>query len=72
MIKDLLIAEKKGYTISFNIDDGSSYKGKIKFADNRKLIKIKNDFETVWFSIDNVIHYSIIYEFSKGEEKLCL
>lgn len=64
-----MIAEKNGYTICLSIDDGSTYKGKIEFSENKKLIKVKTDYEIVWFPMENISHYSIIYNFSKDEKE---
>jgi hypothetical protein len=59
MIKDLLLAENKGYSVCLVFDDNSNYIGKIELSSNKKRVKIKHQHGVELVPLDEIKHYSL-------------
>ncbi|MFJ2043891.1 hypothetical protein ACIOBL_09820 [Paenibacillus taichungensis] len=60
MIKDLIIAEKKGYSVCLVFEDNSKYIGKIEMSTDRKRVKVKHQQGIDWIPLHEVVNYSTV------------
>lgn len=60
MIKDLLIAEKKGYSVYLVFEDYTKYRGKIEMSSDKQRVKISHQEGTEWVPLAEITHYSLV------------
>lgn len=60
MIKDLLIAEKKGYSVCLVFEDNSKYIGKIEMSADKERVKIKHQKATEWIPLHDIVSCSTV------------
>ena len=59
MIKDLLIAEKKGYSVCLVFEDNAKYIGKIEMSSDKKRVKVKHQDGIEWVPLVEIKHCSL-------------
>lgn len=60
MIRDLLTAEKKGYTVCLVFEDNSKYIGKIELSSDKKRVKIKHQHGVELVPLEDIKHHSVV------------
>lgn len=59
MIKDLLLAERKQYSVLIVLDDGSKYIGKISMSSDKRRVKLKYQHGIEWIPLNEISSYSL-------------
>ncbi|WP_339307734.1 hypothetical protein [Paenibacillus sp. FSL R5-0519] len=59
MIKDLLIAEQKGYSVCLVFEDNTKYIGSIEMSSDKKRVKFKHLNGVEWVPLDEIKHCSL-------------
>jgi hypothetical protein len=68
MIKDLLLAENKGYSVCLVFDDNSNYIGTIELSSDKKRVKIKHQDAIEWVPLEEIAHCSLTVPFLDVEQ----
>lgn len=68
MIKDLLTAEKKGYSVCLVFEDNTKYIGMIEMSSDKKRVKIKHQDGIEWVPLEEILHCSLSVPFLDREQ----
>ncbi|CAM2868660.1 hypothetical protein PATA110615_05125 [Paenibacillus taichungensis] len=60
MTKDLILAEKKHYSVHLTFEDGTTFYGNISLTSNKSHVKLHAHDETTWIPVEDIIHCSTI------------
>lgn len=59
MIKDLLIAEKKGYSVCLVFEDNTKYIGNVTMSSDKKRVKVKHQQGVEWIPLNEISSCSL-------------
>ncbi|RAI85660.1 hypothetical protein SAMN05518856_109171 [Paenibacillus sp. OK003] len=68
MIKDLLLAENKGYSVCLVFEDNSNYIGIIMMSTDKKRVKIKHQHGVEWIPVTDIVSCSVSIPFQNTSE----
>ncbi|RAI85669.1 hypothetical protein DET54_12124 [Paenibacillus pabuli] len=59
MIKDLLLADSKQYSVLLVFNDESKYIGQISMSEDKKWVKVKHQHGIEWVPLNEISSYSL-------------